>query len=70
MKEKRTHKAGQRIISALLCVSMMVSLSSCGKKKEKVKPAAFGPYGADFALKLAKTFPYRSLFPRESRAPV
>lgn len=62
MKEKRTHKAGQRIISALLCVTMMVSLSSCGKKKEKVKPAAFGPYGADFALKLAKTFPYRSAF--------
>lgn len=59
---KRTHKTGLRIISLLMSAWMAVSVASCGKKKEKVKPAAYGTYGADFALEMAQTFPYRSAF--------
>ena len=62
MKEKRTHTTGRRIVAAMLCIFMTISLASCGKKKDKVKPAQYGSYGADFALKLAQTFPYRSAF--------
>ena len=59
---KRTHTKGLRIISLLMSVWMAVAVSSCGKKKEKQKPAQYGSYGADFSLELAQTFPYRSAF--------
>ena len=62
MKERKLHSAGRKVAAAILSIMMVTAISACGKKKEKVKPAQFGSYGADFALKLAQTFPYRSAF--------
>ena len=60
--KKKTHRIDLRIISILLSITMALAIASCGKKKEKVKPAQYGSFGADFALELAQTFPYRSAF--------
>ena len=61
MKEQKTRKRIMRIASMILCLMLIIG-SSCGKKEEKVKPADYGTYGADFALELATKFPYRSAF--------
>ncbi len=60
MKNK-TKNYMKRIFSGMICL-MMITASSCGKKKEEKKIADFGSYGADFALELATSFPYRDAF--------
>ena len=62
MRSNKTHTTGTRITALLLSLLMTVTLSACKKKKEKDKPAQYGTYGADFAMKLAQTFPFRSAF--------
>ena len=62
MKNIKTHKKTLRILSIVLCFLMVFSCASCGEKDEESKPAAYGTYGADFALNLAQSFPYREAF--------
>ena len=62
MKYTKTHNKTTRILSVILCFLLTFSLSSCGEKDEDSKPAQYGTYGADFALNLAKSFPYREAF--------
>lgn len=52
----------RRVMACLLCITMLLSMTSCSKKEEEVKTADFGSYGADFALSLAQSFPYRNAF--------
>jgi len=61
MKEK-IRKSKVKIIALLLCFCILPWSASCKKEEEKKKVADFGSYGADFALKLAQEFPYRSAF--------
>ncbi|MBO4926803.1 MAG: M28 family peptidase [Clostridiales bacterium] len=62
MKNRTEQNITVRIISLILCLTMLISATACSGKKQEQKPADYGPYGADFALKLAETFPYRNAF--------
>ena len=59
---KNTNTISRRLLPVILSLITVISVIGCSKKKEKVKPAEYGTYGADFALKLASDFPYRDAF--------
>ena len=53
----------KRLFALLLCLVMGLGLISCSKSEAtEQKPADFGSYGADFARKLAKKYPYRKAY--------
>ncbi|MBP5493436.1 MAG: M28 family peptidase [Clostridiales bacterium] len=62
MKNIKTKNLFQKILTLLVCISLMPALVSCGDDDENIKPADYGTYGADFALELAKSFPFRNAF--------
>ncbi len=62
MKYTKTHNKITKLLSVMLCFWMVFSFSSCGEEDKDVKPAQYGTYGADFALDLAQSFPYRDAF--------
>lgn len=62
MKERKRRNTKTTLLSLLLAFSLLPWAASCKKDTEKTKVADYGTYGADFALKLAKEFPYRSAY--------
>ncbi len=56
-------KEMKRFFAIVLCLILLLNLVACNKSDaEQKKPADFGTYGADFARKLAKTYPYRKAY--------
>lgn len=62
MKNRITRRTGLKVLSLVMILILCLPMAACGEEKEKIKPADYGDYGAEFALKLATSFPYRSAF--------
>ena len=56
-------KEMKRLLAIILCLVLGFNLVACSKSEsEEKKPADFGSYGADFARKFAKKYPYRKAY--------
>ncbi|NLT12019.1 MAG: M28 family peptidase [Clostridiaceae bacterium] len=62
--EKLSKISGRFLPMLLVIISLVsISLSACSDTaNEDIKPAAYGDYGSEFALKLATTYPNRHSF--------
>lgn len=62
MSKKNYKKHIVRYLAGALCVLFLPWGFACSKKEETKKPAEYGTFGSEFALRLAHEFPYRSAF--------
>ena len=62
MKRRNIKNKILRHLAGALCILFLPFGASCGKKEETKKPAEYGTYGSDFAMRLAREFPYRNAF--------
>ena len=51
---------GKKIVSLILILALMLPFCACRGGDDVGEPAQYGTYGADFARKLVKKYPYRN----------